>query len=837
MFKEKRLELPILSKIQVDYQFNTIILENGAGEEQRIPRSTEYRFRGDFGSLLLNQQEVETLVNFYNARQGRYEGFRIQNPCDYEATAEPKYLDDNERTYTQGIVYPFPGTNKEFQLVKAYCSIDRCSYKTITKPVEDTVFAYEDGTKLVTGYSVDLASGRLVFDSAPAGRITWAGEYDLPVRFDTEELPRVQEVYDTDNECGSFFTFDSLPVVELLDKRVPIYQKKDFQSNNNPLQLPVTPQLETSTRWKTLIENSTTGFENRLSFDDSSRLQGRFESNIYYHKETEYIVAFFVSARGRLNSFFTPFEYTPIGYNNSRIVRFNNDTLSLQLEGNDEDCGLIYTVSDISFSEFESINSSCQKQYSDQMQASVDFINPDYSADPSNFYYFQDIILTQASGTTTISITGLNADPYFNLYEETEAEALDIGWAGFDGRDASLTFESQQNKSYIIRCQNSGVEFVETDFLLSVDNGCIERRKIEDFSVFLCTSNINMLYPHPDPSVINQFWILAKDRSNYEEEKDQYDFNKGEGIGNGATIFDVAKKGETLVTTMGRSQIDGKIPIAYSPDKGISWFLSEQDDIFDYPLWGGGVASNQNVFVVAREGAIYVSSDGTNWDIKTDWLSNDYVNILRGVESGGGAFVAVNENGGIVRSEDDGETWQQSFDNPFFGEEGYNLNLRDIAYKDGVFVVTGGYGNPDTFGAGYSLDLGKTWTLIDNFPIMTDETGQVAVNNDLFVIGGADDTSKSYDENSTGAVAISSDGINWEKHLIDTPGFNNFPVGAICWSPKYQLWMAIPCISYGNEDNFSYPVALSSDAKNWKEVSVWGVPYLGYYYSRLIAFD
>ena len=347
MFTERRLELPILSKIQVDYQFNTIILENGAGEEQRIPRSTEYRFRGDFGSLLLNQQEVETLVNFYNARQGRYEGFRIQNPCDYEATAEPRYLDDNEQTYTQGIVYSIPGTNKEFQLVKAYCSGNRCSYKTVTKPVEDTVFAYEDGTKLVIGYSIDLASGRLVFDSAPAGEITWAGEYDLPVRFDAEELPRVQEVYDADNECGSFFTFDSLPIVELLDKRVPIYQKKDFVDGLVQFQLDIHPKLEYRNTWKTLIEESTVGYENRLTYNNENYLYGAFQGSILYEKEADYLTALFISCRGRFNAFI----YNWVHKDDEISMRFDSDVLSLQLEGATADKELIYNYSDLPFKE------------------------------------------------------------------------------------------------------------------------------------------------------------------------------------------------------------------------------------------------------------------------------------------------------------------------------------------------------------------------------------------------------------------------------------------------------------------------------------------------------
>ena len=72
--------------------------------------------------------------------------------------------------------------------------------------------------------------------------------------------------------------------------------------------------------------------------------------------------------------------------------------------------------------------------------------------------------------------------------------------------------------------------------------------------------------------------------------------------------------------------------------------------------WFEGVAASaQRAVAVGDNGAIYTSTNGTNWAQSTSGTSE----WLRGVAFGGGTFVAVGENGTILRSTS-GTSWSKT---------------------------------------------------------------------------------------------------------------------------------------------------------------------------------
>lgn len=83
------------------------------------------------------------------------------------------------------------GVRSEFQLIKTYSSGDSLVTRVIKKPVKDTVKIYSQANLRVNlDYSVDFTTGVITFTVAPSvGTIIMADfEFDVPVRFDTDEL-------------------------------------------------------------------------------------------------------------------------------------------------------------------------------------------------------------------------------------------------------------------------------------------------------------------------------------------------------------------------------------------------------------------------------------------------------------------------------------------------------------------------------------------------------------------------------------------------------------------------------------------------------------------------
>ena len=102
------------------------------------------------------------------------------------------------------------GTTKTFQLVKHYPSGGVVETRVITKPVAGTLKVYRDGVEATTGLTIDTTSGLVTFATAPAAdvRVTADFQFDVPVRFDSDQMDVTIETY----QLG---TWGQIPVVEI----------------------------------------------------------------------------------------------------------------------------------------------------------------------------------------------------------------------------------------------------------------------------------------------------------------------------------------------------------------------------------------------------------------------------------------------------------------------------------------------------------------------------------------------------------------------------------------------------------------------------------------------
>ncbi len=94
--------------------------------------------------------------------------------------------------------------------MKAYASGSQTWTRTITKPVAGTVVVALDGVTQGSGWSVDTTTGIVTFTSAPASgvAVTAGFEFDVPVRFDTDQL-------DVNLDIETKGSIASIPLIEV----------------------------------------------------------------------------------------------------------------------------------------------------------------------------------------------------------------------------------------------------------------------------------------------------------------------------------------------------------------------------------------------------------------------------------------------------------------------------------------------------------------------------------------------------------------------------------------------------------------------------------------------
>ncbi len=183
----------------------TQIVELASGDEERNASWANSRRRYDVAYGIRRADDLAAVVAFFEARNGRLYGFRFKDWADYKSclpSATPEATDQ--------IIGTGDGSTTAFQLVKTYASGAQSWTRTITKPVAGTVRVAIDGTEQPSGWSVDVTTGVVTFDTAPATgvAITAGFEFDVPVRFDTDAL-------DVTLDLERLGSITSIPLLEI----------------------------------------------------------------------------------------------------------------------------------------------------------------------------------------------------------------------------------------------------------------------------------------------------------------------------------------------------------------------------------------------------------------------------------------------------------------------------------------------------------------------------------------------------------------------------------------------------------------------------------------------
>lgn len=122
-------------------------------------------------NALLEEDRAKVMKVFRTCR-GMGIGFRLKNWVDYKAKNE-----------TLGVM---TDNTQSFQLKITSFAGGYTTIKTIRKPVVGRVKVYADGDEVSA--DVDYTKGVITVTADIGSTISWSGEYDIPVRFDNDDI-------------------------------------------------------------------------------------------------------------------------------------------------------------------------------------------------------------------------------------------------------------------------------------------------------------------------------------------------------------------------------------------------------------------------------------------------------------------------------------------------------------------------------------------------------------------------------------------------------------------------------------------------------------------------
>lgn len=178
MMSFKNIRLPINIEVGATggAQFKTTIVETVAGFEFRNVEWSKRRGRWTVGYTDV-ATDIHKVTEFFHAVRGRACGFRFRDWADYKV--------DNPIADGDGEIL-------EFQAIKAYRVDDEFFNRVLTRLDEVEIITLDlNDEPIALTYEVDKNTGKITFTAPPpiGSQIWLKGTFDVPVRFDNDELP------------------------------------------------------------------------------------------------------------------------------------------------------------------------------------------------------------------------------------------------------------------------------------------------------------------------------------------------------------------------------------------------------------------------------------------------------------------------------------------------------------------------------------------------------------------------------------------------------------------------------------------------------------------------
>jgi len=194
---------------------STDIVITGGGVEHRNANWALPKYRFNAKYMVKTRTTALQVYELFLAMQGKYGGFRVQDAWDYSSAADGVSTpSETDQTIGTG-----NASEDTFQLIKTYTQGTATLARDIKKPVTTFsvlikvgAFTYTEGVD----YTVDYTTGIVTFTTIPPnGDPVSAGfEFDVPCRFDTDDLSDLAFAISTSDGTGDIVNFGDIPLVE-----------------------------------------------------------------------------------------------------------------------------------------------------------------------------------------------------------------------------------------------------------------------------------------------------------------------------------------------------------------------------------------------------------------------------------------------------------------------------------------------------------------------------------------------------------------------------------------------------------------------------------------------
>jgi len=181
-------------------KFNTVITSTKSGWESRNIAWSETRAEYDVSHAIKDQDDLDSLLDFFYARFGQAFAFRFKDWTDYRIVAEGLGAGD--------------GIKVTFDIQKQYDSggfvFNRRIFKPVLFPIELTTAVFLDGTPQGSGFTIDYDLGQITFDTAPGTGVVVSitAEFDVPCRFGVDHMK-------TSLDFFNHFSWNAIPIIEI----------------------------------------------------------------------------------------------------------------------------------------------------------------------------------------------------------------------------------------------------------------------------------------------------------------------------------------------------------------------------------------------------------------------------------------------------------------------------------------------------------------------------------------------------------------------------------------------------------------------------------------------
>jgi len=305
-FYEQQLSLGINYGATFGPRFNTAILTQSDGQEQRRALWSQPLIVAQIGDRRVKAAKLTDLIAFHNIVKGAYDGFRLRDWSDYKATWQ--YIGTGN------------GTLQSWQCVKRYSISTATVTRPITKPIAAGFQVFVDGVATATGWSLDATTGILY--TQLTGVITATFEFDIPVRFEQDKI-------DFTFDAKGFFTLAPLTCTEIRIEPA-IYPELD------PLPGSLAEVIDLGYDFGTLggpsfstgIKSNAAEFEKRKVYRDAAIGSWDIGDRLLLGSELDYLIRLFRVCRGMA----IPFQFKDWQTNSLKTVRFAEDRINFRFD-------------------------------------------------------------------------------------------------------------------------------------------------------------------------------------------------------------------------------------------------------------------------------------------------------------------------------------------------------------------------------------------------------------------------------------------------------------------------------------------------------------------------